>query len=192
MAAEPRSKYGLAPKGKKAPVEAKKPEKWEPRLDFWGAISYNKPLAIDVMTSMERQKLKVKGYGKERTRTFFRKMVAPKIAKELKHVDVIICLDRGFKFTAEDVKKQFHLGGARNVREAWIFPAGGGKHCNPLDNTLWHSLKDRVRAQAPKDQMSTGKAIKKGFMAISAKDIHAYYRHCSLTYGQNPYKNLEE
>ena len=58
---------------KKAPVEATKPERWEPRLDFWGAISYNKPLAIDIMTPADRKKLNVKGYGKERTSTFFRK-----------------------------------------------------------------------------------------------------------------------
>jgi transposase len=192
MKAEPRPKYGLAPKGKKALVEAEKPEKWEPRLDFWGGISYNKPLAIDIMTSEDRRKLKVKGYGKERTRCFFKKKLAPKIASELKHIDVIICMDKGFKFTVEDIKKQFHLGGARNVKDAWIFPKGAGKLCNPLDNTLWHSLKTRVRDVGDKGELATAKTLKKEFLNISAKDIHAYYRHCSLTYGQDPHKDLKE
>jgi hypothetical protein len=156
-----------------------------------GAISYNKPLAIDIMMSSDRKKLNVKGYGKERTRSFFRKKLAPKIAKEMKHKDVIICMDKGFRFTVEDILKQFHLGGANNVKDAWIFPKGAGKLCNPLDNTLWHSLKERVRNHEPKDEISTAKSLKKEFMAISAKDIHAYYRHCSLTHGQDLHKDLE-
>ena len=77
------------------------------------------------------------------------------------------------------------------MKDAWIFPEGAGKLCNPLDNTLWHSLKERVRNHEPKDEISTAKSLKKEFMAISAKDIHAYYRHCSLTHGQDLHKDLE-
>ena len=49
----------------------------------------------------------------------------------------------------------------------------------------------KMRGSFPKDEGSTAKALKKEFMTISAKDIHAYYRHCSLTYGQDPLKDLE-
>ena len=52
--------------------------------------------------------------------------ISTQIATEMKHVDVIICMDKGFKFTVEDIKKQFHLGGASNVKDAWIFPKGAG------------------------------------------------------------------
>jgi hypothetical protein len=65
MGGEPRKTHGLAPKGKKAKVKTKKPKRYQPRVDIWGAISHNKPLAIDIKTSEDRKKEGVKGYGKK-------------------------------------------------------------------------------------------------------------------------------
>jgi hypothetical protein len=65
MKCEPRRLHGLAPKGKKARVESKKQERYQARLDIWGAISYNKPLAIDIQDSEHRKQKGVRGYGKK-------------------------------------------------------------------------------------------------------------------------------
>jgi transposase-like protein len=56
MKCEPRRSHGLAPRGKKAKVETKKQERYQSRLDIWGAISYNKSLAIDIQNSDDRKK----------------------------------------------------------------------------------------------------------------------------------------
>ena len=108
-------------------MEASKPDRWEPRLDFWGAISDNKPLAIDIMKSSDRKKLNVKGYGKERTRSFFRKKLAPKIAKEMKHKDVIICMGKGFKFTVDEYQNWplfvFVLKNPKRIQFQWNWVA---------------------------------------------------------------------
>ena len=55
MNSEPRPTRSLALAGK-AKVRTKKPKRYQPRLDIWGAISYNKPLAIDIQTSAEEEK----------------------------------------------------------------------------------------------------------------------------------------
>ena len=55
MNSEPRPTHSLAPAGKKAKVRTKKPKRYQPRLDIWGAISYNKALAIDIQTSTKRK-----------------------------------------------------------------------------------------------------------------------------------------
>jgi hypothetical protein len=75
-----RPTHGLAPKGKKAKVKSNKPEKYQPRVDMWGAISYSKPLAFDIKTSEDRKKEGVKGYRKKHLETFLRKKLAPKIS----------------------------------------------------------------------------------------------------------------
>ena len=77
-----------------------------------------------------------------------------------------------------------------NVEDVWIFPPNGGKFCNPLDNTLWHSMKQRVRKEKPNGEKETATAAKRAFMNISAKALHSYFRNCALTYGTNPYKRL--
>ena len=75
--------------------------------------------------------------------------------------------------------------------DVWIFPPNAGKLCNPLDDTLWHSMKQRVRKRKPDGEKEVAKVAKREFMKISTKDLHSYFRNCSLTYGTDPYKDLE-
>jgi transposase-like protein len=185
---EPRRSHGLAPKGKKALVSTKKQERYQARLDIWGAISYNKALAIDIQNSEDRKRKKVRGYGKKDVKSFLRKKVSPKVA-EMKE-SVIVSMDRGFHFTPDEIEKELKDGGAKNIEDVWIFPRNAGKLCDPLDNTLWHSMKEKVRKTNPVDEKSCAKAVKKAFMGTSAKDLHSYYKKCSLTCGQDPYKDL--
>jgi len=92
-------------------------------------------------------------------------------------------MDRGFHFTPDEIENELKEGGAGNIDDIWIFPPNGGKLCNPLDNTLWHSMKAKVRKTQPTDEKATAKAVKKAFINIPAQDLHAYYRNCALTKG---------
>ena len=153
MKCEPRRLRGLAPKGKKAQVETKKQERCQSRLDIWGAISYNKSLAMDIQNSDDRKKKGVRGYGKTDVKLFLRKKMAPQIAKM--KTDVIVCMDRGFHFIPDEIETELRKGGAKNIEDVWIFPPNAGKLCNPLDNTLWHSMKEKVRKRSPEDERTT-------------------------------------
>ena len=132
MKCEPRRLCGLTPKGKKAKVESKKQERYQPRLDIWGAISYNKPLALDIQDSEDRKQKGVRGYGKKDVKLFLRKKVAPQVAK-MKH-NVIVSMDRGFHFKPDEIEEELKEGGAKNIEDVWIFPPNAGKLCDPLDN----------------------------------------------------------
>ena len=105
--------------------------------------------------------------------------------------DVIVSMDRGFHFKPDEIENELKKGGARNIEDVWIFPPNAGKLCNPLDNTLWHSMKQKVRKNHPDDEKETAKAVKKAFMGTPTKELHAYYRNCALTHGQDPYKDLD-
>ena len=178
----------MAPKGKKAKVTTQQAESYKPRLDIWGAISYNRPLAIDIKTPEDRKKKGVKGYGKKDVKLFLKRKVAPQVARM--HGNVIVCMDRGFHFQAHEVENELKQGGASNIEDVWIFPVNGGKVCNPLDNTLWHSMKEQVRRVHPKDEKATVRAVKRVFMNVKAQDLHSYYRNCALTRPSDPYKDL--
>lgn len=190
MKCEPRRSHGLAPKGKKAKVESKKQERYQSRLDIWGAISYNKSLAMDIQNSDDRKKKGVRGYGKKDVKVFLRTKVAPQIAK-LKN-NVIVSMDRGFHFIPDEIEEELKKGGAKNIEDVWIFPPNAGKLCDPLDNTLWHSMKEKVRKLHPVDERTTARAVKKIFMATPAQDLHSYYRNCSLTWSADCYKEKDD
>jgi DDE superfamily endonuclease len=194
---EPRQLKGLAPKGLPALTSSSKPEKYQPRVDMYGAIAYTGPLACETVTSTQRKgivntrtrKKGVRGYTKSMVKNFLKEKLAPRV-KRLKEQDVIIGLDKGLAVKREEVLQALEDGGARNIRDAWTFPTSTAKYVNPLDNTLWHSLKERVRARQPQSEDETATAMEEEFMAITEADIKGYYRHCALTRRSDPYKDL--
>jgi hypothetical protein len=195
--AEPRKLYGLAISGQTPKTTAEKPEKYEPRVDIMGAISYNGPLACETKTSDQRKaipnpkknKVGVKGYTKGMVKKFLKDKLAPKI-KEMKTKEVIVCMDKGLAFKEEEAKEQLRVGGAQNVKHVWIFPTNTAKYVSPLDNTLWHSLKERVRARKPKTEIGTARIVKEEFMKISPENIQNYFKNCRLTRGSDPSDDL--
>ena len=111
---------------------------------------------------------------------FLKEKLAPEI-KKIKEKKIIIGLDKGLALTREEVLQEIKAGGASNIGDAWVFPTSTAKFVNPLDNTLWHSLKERVRARKPESENETASVMEEEFMAISEADMQGYYRHCALT-----------
>src|SRR5437763_15960139 len=96
---------GLAPLGQTPSTTAEKAEKYEPRVDIMGAISWNGPLACETKTSKQRKKIRnlrtrklgVKGYTKPMVKDFLSNQLAPKI-EDMKAKEVIVCMDKGLAF----------------------------------------------------------------------------------------------
>lgn len=196
--AEARPLKGLAPRGQTPHSTTNKAEKYEPRVDIMGAISWNGPLACETKTSKQRKKIRnlrtrklgVKGYTKPMVKDFLRNQLAPKI-EDMKAKEVIVCMDKGLAFKEEEAKEAFRHGGTNKVKDIWILPTNTAKYVSPLDNNLWHSLKERVRARKTKTEVGTAKIVKDEFMSINETDIHNYYRNCKLTRGSNPNEDLD-
>lgn len=197
MRSEPRPLTGLAPSGQTPKTSVEKAEKYEPRVDIMGAISYNGPLACETKTSEQRRtipnprlkKIGVKGYTKPMVKNFLRLRLAPKI-KAMKVEKVILCMDKGLSFKEEEAKEQLRLGGANNLEAVWILPTNSAKYVSPLDNTLWHSLKQRVRARRPKTEAGTARIVKQEFMRISGTDIQNYFKNSKLTRSSDASEDL--
>jgi hypothetical protein len=164
---------------------------------MYGAIAYTGPLTCETVTSTQRKEIVntrtkkkgVKGYTKSMLKKFLKEKLAPKI-KRMKEKDVVIGLDKGLHMKREEVLQELKDGGAKNILDAWIFPTSTAKYVNPLDNTLWHSLKERVRARKPESEDATATAMEEEFMAIDQADIKGYYRHCALTRRSDALKDL--
>ena len=84
--------------------------------------------------------------------------MAPQVAKLKEHV--IVNMDRGFHFKPDEIEEELKKGGAKNIEDVWIFP-NAGKLCDPLDNNLWHSMKEKVRKINPVDESTTARAVKR-------------------------------
>ena len=101
-------------------------------------------------------------------------------------------MDKGLAFKEEEVKEEFKLAGINKVKDVWILPTNTAKYVSPLDNNLWHSLKERVRARKPRSEDGTARIVEEEFMNISSTDIQNYFKNCKLTRGADPSEDLDE
>lgn len=196
MRTAPRKLKGLAPRGKPATVVVTKAEKYQPRVDMYGAVSYHGPLACETKTSQERREITnkktgkkgVKGYTKPMLKDFLTKKLAPKLKR--KREEMIVCVDKGLKLNKEEAKEALQQGGAKNIQSVWILPANSAKFVSPLDNSLWHAMKERVRARKAETEEETAEILREEFMGFTATEIKNYYKHCGLTSREDPFKDL--
>lgn len=188
MKAEPRPKKGLAAPGQEARVKASKPESYEPRIDFVGAVSAEGPVASMTMTSSDRKEEKIKGIRKPQMKRFLRDELGPKLAEDNLD-DAIIVLDKGLNMKRAEVKQELEAGGAE-IEDVWILPTGTAKHISPLDNCIWHDLKESVRKRSPDDEEETAEVMKEVFMNLTKKQVRRHFDHCALTSSADPYKGL--
>lgn len=196
MRTAPRKLKGLAPRGKPAITVVKKAEKYQSRVDMYGGVSYHGPLACETKTSQERKEIMnkktgkqgVKGYTKAMLKDFLTKKLAPKLKR--KREQMIVCMDRGLKVNKVEAKEALQQGGANNIQSVWILPTNSAKFVSPLDNSLWHAMKERARARKPETEKETGEILREEFMGFTATETKNYYKHCGLTSREDPFKDL--
>ncbi len=90
LRSEPRPLKGLAPSGQTPVTTTEKAEKYEPRVDIIGAVSYHAPLACETKTSTQRRKIPnpkkkktgVKGYTKPMVKNFLKNQLAQNYGDE--------------------------------------------------------------------------------------------------------------
>lgn len=171
---------GLAPTGKRARVQRERAEAFSARIDMLAAVGYDGPLAATTITPEQREKPKQRGVTKARLLRFLTEDVAPAIAARAQWSHVIIT-DQGLHPRPDEIKAALASGGANNVEEPWLIPTGAGKFVNPLDNTLFSTVKTDYRGRRPGTLNQAARNLRDAFMQLSQEDVRACYKHCGLT-----------
>lgn len=187
LGASPR--YGLSVAGQEAKVAIESKNLYPKRVDIMGAISYDKTLSLEISLPSKRSNEKRKGYRKRDILKFISSQLAKALPK-LKIKDMILLIDKGCRVSREEAMQAFQNGNCHCVKDVMILPTQSGKHISPLDNCLWHELKDDVRTQVPTTEEDMVRAIRYSWKKISSDHLHRYYKHCALTRGQDSGKNL--
>jgi hypothetical protein len=172
--------YGLALKGKQAKVATRKPSRYTPRVDVMGACVGDHVLDLDVLTPTGRKRCGVKGYTKSRVLSWFRNTLAKNIVA-LHREGVVVVVDKALSMKPEEAEGALVAGGCSNQVQVWVMETGIAKHCSPLDNSLWHEWKDRVRAEAPISESSLCRIIQRRWHGLPSNHVSNYYRKCALT-----------
>jgi hypothetical protein len=182
--------YGLSPKGKKAKVSTRKASRYTPRVDVMGACVGDHVLDLDVLTPTDRKHAGVNGYTKERVLSWFRNTLATNI-QALHRDGVVVVVDKALSMKPQEAKGALVAGGCSDKVQVWVMDTGIAKHCSPLDNSIWHEWKDRVRAAAPVSENSLYRIIQQLWHSIPAYHVTNYYRKCALTWCADVTRELD-
>ncbi len=185
------SRRSLAAPGEEAYVSIEKAGYYPQRIDFMGVVSYDKVLSLEVSPPTKRSAEGRKGYRKQNVLDFIRMKVARALSN-LNEDNLIFLLDKALRITATEVTEALQAGGCTSVAEVMILPTASGKHLSPLDNCLWHQVKDCVRRKAPQTEDKMVSAIRRCWKQITKTNLHNYYRHCGLTRREDVSKDLVE
>jgi hypothetical protein len=151
-----------------------------------GCLLVDRAFPLDILTPTDKTEAGIRGYTKELLLGYFTNTVAPElIAMNRQHI--VVCMDKGLAPTKQQVIDAFMAGGYNTVDDVIIYPTDTGKYLNPLDNTLWHTFKDRIRKVAPTTEQQIITSIHNSWNAITTHEINNYYHHCALYRGQDPY-----
>ena len=180
---------GLSLRGKPATVAAPKPSQWELRVDFMAAISGTQLLAFQTLTATQRRMKGVKGWRKKPVLKFFRVRLAPKVRQEGLD-DVRVVVDKALRIKPTEIREEMKKGGVTRMKPPVVLPASSAKFVSPLDNTLWHQLKERVGNRKPTTESGLCRILREEFYKITPEQLHNYYVHCALTRRSDPQKDL--
>ena len=98
-------------------------------------------------------------------------------------------MDKGLNFKPDEVKEELKAGGAE-VEDMWILPTGTAKHISPLDNCIWHDVKEETRKRVPKDENEIAETMHDVFLALDAEKLKHHYSHNALTTSSDFYQGL--
>ena len=151
-----------------------------PRVVVIGGVAYGATLPLQIMTPDDRKRLGIKGWRKRMVLDWMRVCLAPSI-NALGVDGMVVVADKALRIRPADIVDAVRAGGCSRVRTAWLIPTAAAKLVSPLDNTLWHEYKERVRKRLPTNIKQLRRALLDEWQAIDPEHIRNYYRHCALT-----------
>ena len=145
-----------------------------------GALNGKELIAIETKTPEQRRAAGVRGWNKPSVLSFIRKRVA-KFVRDNEISGAVVVIDKALRISVAEVKAAMIQGRAEGVGQPVIMPPATAKFISPLDNTLWHQLKDKIRAHSSRTANGWAQVIRNEWQAITPEQIHNYYKHCALT-----------
>lgn len=178
----------LVAPGEKPYVVVTDSSSYAARYDMIAAVVGNQTLPPIIFTPQDRRTRNVKGINSDMLADFIENVLCPS-TNELDNCPIYLVLDRSTIHNTSKIEQALCDGGYAGLREVLILPKQAAKRVSPLNNTLFHEWKERVRkySSLTKDTLVT--TMIDEWHNTKEENIKHHYDHCSITYGQDVYKD---
>jgi hypothetical protein len=167
-------------------VQATETSSYAKRFDMIACCSAEEVLLPKVFTPKERSGAGVSGINRAMLSQFIDDTLAQAV-EGLDRWPLTLVLDRAAIHNVDEIRQAFRDRGSESIQDILLMPANAAKRLSPLDNSLFHDWKQRVRKQAPLTQASISQVMADAWNGLPPRLLRSHYRHCGLMRGQDPY-----
>lgn len=156
------------------------------RYDMIACCTGNEVLPPIIYTPSERAEAGVKGINEKMLITYVQTILAQSCGA-LDRYPLILVLDKASIHNKEKLLEAFHDNGCQELVDVWKMPTQAAKRMSPLDNSLFHDWKERIRKRAPITSHNIQQLMADEWNNIPSRLLRSHYKHCGLTGKRDTY-----
>ncbi len=156
------------------------------RYDLIAAVVSNQVFPPVIFTPQDQKTRNVKGINGEMLIDYIENVFCPAIDK-LNYHPIYLIVDKSNIHNVSNIEQALRSGGCTTLTQVLIIPTQAGKRINPLDNTLFHEWKEKVRQHSVLTEDTIVTIMINEWNNIKEQNIKHHYDHCAISYGQNVY-----
>ncbi|CAF3554161.1 unnamed protein product [Rotaria sp. Silwood2] len=163
-------------------ILVEKPSAYSQRYDFIGAINGSQSIAYIVLTPDDRKAKGIEGIRKHVVNDWITNTLGPAI-NALNIDNMYLICDRSRAHHKENMMNALKKVKCKSVLDIYFMPTASAKYVSPLDNPLWHSIKEVIRSHHPITTNNLPTLLSETFLSLSKNEIANAFRKCAITYG---------
>jgi hypothetical protein len=158
------------------------------RFDMIACCSGTEHFPPIIYSPTERQAAKVKGINTKMLLTYIQNILAQAVGA-LDRYPMYLVLDKASCHNEGKILEAFHDNGCQELVAVWKMPTQAAKRMSPLDNSLFHDWKHRVRNRGPIHESNLEQLMADEWNNLPPRLLQSHYRHCRLMRWQNVYSD---
>jgi len=172
--------------GEKQYVVATETSSYSKRFDMIAFCTGTEVLLPKIFTPAERASADVRGINQAMLLQFIDDTLAQAV-EGLGRYPITLVLDRSGIHNPANIVQAFADRSSNSITEVLLMPPAAAKRLSPLDNSIFHDWKERVRQHCPLTLRQIQQVMADEWNNITADDIQSHYYNCGLMRGTNVY-----
>jgi hypothetical protein len=170
----------LVAPGEKEYVVVEDTSTYARRFDMIACVSGKEVLPPIIYTPDDRKAHNAKGINTDMLITYVQQILA-QACGALDRYPLYLMLDKATCHSKAKLLEAFHDHGCQELVDIWFMPTQAAKRMSPLDNSLFHEWKERVRSRHPITESNITQLMSDEWNNLPPQHIFHYYKHCGLT-----------
>lgn len=176
--------HTLVHPGEKAYVLTEETASYASRYDMIALTVGDRVLLPKIYSPKDRKRLKVQGINANMLLQFIDDTLAQAV-EGLNRYPLTLILDRApIHLNTAAILQAFHDRGSGAIKNIILMPPNAAKRLSPLDNSIFHVWKEKVRKRCPVSERNIEQLMNDAWDEIRPQ---AHYRNCGLTELYDPY-----